>query len=471
MDNEQYYDLDGGKKQTQHKFLGQGAYGCTVTPGIDCKGKTNKYSYRVNKIQEVNFSSKNELEISNAIKKEIKNYKKRFVPINKSCIVKFNQIPDNIVSNCESGDLFSSNPDNPAFIKKEYYMFYMNYIKGDSLQNILLSFKTNNKFYDNFFYSLYYLLNSIYILNKIKIVHNDLHYNNIMSEISTNTPFIIDFGLSYKYKSLFKNSYGFDYSRMRKYFFDWREGMYWHLNEKKFITFIIDNRSNVYQSYVNSDYTENVLTKEIVDIFINDTYYSIYTEADTKILFEKQEYHEYYRVLKNFYYKFLPENDTKGKYKYYSNIIDELLPYVLKFNDLHSVSSCFIQIFYRKISQEIEDNPNANPNNSHDYMNIWDFIKSLIKKVYYPDPYYRLTIHQFISIFSFVFKFCQVIDVKDLKDKKYIDVFFINFKSLLNDIGYSYDLFFNKNYAYVDFHTILEKENIMLIKNFNFTII
>jgi len=467
MDNKLYYGLDGGKKSTQNIFLGQGAYGCTVTPGIDCKGKINKYSYTVNKIQEVSFNSKNELEISNAIKKEIKNYKHRFIPINKSCIVKFNQIPDNIVSNCESDNLFNSNPDNLAFIKKEYYMFYMKYIKGDSLKNFLLSFKINNQFYDKFFYSLYYLLNTIYMLNKINIVHNDLHYNNIMSEISTNTPLVIDFGLSFKYKSLFKNSYGFDYKHMKKYFFDWREGMYWHLNEKKFITFFIDNRSDKFQSYVDSDFTENVLTKKNIDIFINDTYNSIVNEVDTKILFEKHEFDEYYKVLKNFYYKFLPENDTNMKYKYYSNIIEELLPFVLQFNDLHSVSSCFIQIFYKKLYQEIKDNPNK----SEDYMNIWEFIKSLIKKVYYPDPYYRLTIYQFISIFSFVFKFCQVIDVKDLKDKKYIDLFIIDFKSLLNDIGYSYDLFFNKNYAYVDFYIILEEENIMLIKNFNFTII
>jgi hypothetical protein len=243
--------------------------------------------------------------------------------------------------------------------------------------------------------------------------------------------------------------------------------MYWHLNEKKFISFIIDNGSNYFQSYVDSDSTENILTKKNIDVFINDTYNSLVNGVETEILFEKHEYDEYYKVLKNFYYKFLPENDTNIKYKYFSDIIEELLPFVLQFNDLHSVSSCFIQIFYKKISQEIKDNPNK----SQDYMNIWDFIKSLIKKVYYPDPYYRLTIYQFISIFSFVFKFCQVIDVKHLKDKKYIDVFFIDFKSLLNDIGYSYDLFFNKNYAYVDFHTILEEENIMLIKNFNFTII
>lgn len=463
MDSEEYYDMEGGKKRTKHKFLGQGSYGCTVTPGLDCKGKTNKYAYKVNKIQEVNFNSKNEIEISNAVKK-IKGYKKRFVPVFKSCIVKFNQIESSkdIISNCESENLFSSNSQDTGFIKNEYYMFYMKYIEGEVLKKYLLSSKNNDKFFDKFFYCLYYLLNSIYLLNQNKIVHNDLHYNNIMVELSTNTPLLIDFGLSFKYKSLFKNSYGFDYRYMRKYFFDWRDGMYWHLMEKKFISFIIDNHSLNFRSYVDSDYTENILTEEIIDIFVNDAFNSFYDEVETKILFQENEFKEFFQVLKNFYYRFLPSN---GKYKYYSNIIEELLPFVLKFNDLHSVTCCFIQIFYKKIYEDV-----SSKNNSTKYIIIYDFIKSLFKKVYYPDPNYRLTIYQFISIFSFVFKFCQNINVSNLKDKNYIREFDLSFKSLLNDLSIDYDLFFDKNYSYIDFNLLLEKENIMLIKNFNFTI-
>ena len=462
MDSEEY-DMEGGKKRIKHKFLGQGSYGCTIKPGLDCKGKTNKYAYKVNKIQEVNFNSKNEIEISDAVKK-IKGYKKRFVPVLKSCIVKFNQIEPSkdIVTNCESENLFSSNPEDNGFIKNEYYMFYMRYVKGEGLKNSLLSSKTVDLFFDKFFYNLYYLLNSIYLLNENKIVHNDLHYNNIMVETSTNTPLLIDFGLSFKYKSLFKNSYGFDYRHMRKYFFDWRDGMYWQLMEKKFISFIIDNHSTYFRSYVDSDYAENQLTKEIIDIFVNDAFNSFFDEVETKILFEENEFQEFFKVLKNFYYRFLPSN---SKYKYYSNIIEELLPFVLKFNDLHSVTCCFIQIFNKKINEEL-----SKKNNSVKYIVIYDFIKALFKKVYYPDPNYRLSIYQFISIFSFVFKFCQNIDVKNLKDKNYVRDFNISFKSLLNDLSIDYNLFFDKNYSYIDFDQLLEKENIMLIKNFNFTI-
>ena len=53
---------------------------------------------------------------------------------------------------------------------------------------------------------------------------------------------------------------------------------------------------------------------------------------------------EFYTILSNYYYKFLPENDNENKYQYISDIVSELLPYVFKYNDLHSLSSNFIQI-------------------------------------------------------------------------------------------------------------------------------
>tara|TARA_X000000368_G_scaffold389349_2_gene351636 strand:+ start:1363 stop:2790 length:1428 start_codon:yes stop_codon:yes gene_type:complete len=474
MDSEEYYHMEGGKKKISHKYLGQGTYGCTITPGINCKGKINTYSSTANKIQEINFNSKNELQISNIIKK-IKNYKKRFVPVIKSCIVKFNLIPDEIVSHCQSETLFNNNYDD-FFTKKEYYMFYMKYINGASLNKFLLSFNDDNLFYTNFYNSLYYLLNSINILNKSLIVHNDLHYNNVMSEISTATPLIIDFGLSYKYTTLFKNfdySNGFDYAYIKEYFFNWNitQNMYWHLNEKKFIMFFVDNYSDQYNSHVNSDFTLNQLTKQTIDIFIKDVYDSFINESDTTLLFEQKEFDEYYNVLTNFYYKFLPENDTDNKYKYYSNIIEELLPCVLKFNDLHSISSCFIQIFFKKIYNIIKSNQNHDIVDDDDkYILIYNFVKSLIKKVYYPDPHNRLTISQFISIFSFVFKSINLIDLKNYDQEKYIQNFHNEFKNLLNKLEFNYDLFFNINYAYIDFNLILHKETIQVIQKLKLSI-
>ena len=108
--------------------------------------------------------------------------------------------------------------------------------------------------------------------------------------------------------------------------------------------------------------------------------------------------------------------------------------------------------------------------NSKDYIIIYDFIKQLFKKVLYPNPYYRLSTKQFIEIFSFVLKYCENLNNDDLNNKEYIDIFYNKLDTLLKDINYSHDMFFNKNYAYIDFNLMLSKENIKIIKSLNLTI-
>ena len=59
-----YPDINGGIHiqnggSTKQDFLGAGTYGCTFKPGLDCNGKTNKNRFKVNKIQVVDYHSKN----------------------------------------------------------------------------------------------------------------------------------------------------------------------------------------------------------------------------------------------------------------------------------------------------------------------------------------------------------------------------------------------------------------------------
>ena len=459
---------NGGEKKIKQDFLGAGAYGCTFKPGLDCNGKTNKNRFKVNKIQEVDFFSKNEVEVSKKVR-TIKNFKNRFVPVNKACIVKFNKLEksdlfEQIIDKCPKDSFGTEDTD---IINKEYYMFYLRYIKGTGLKTHLMSFSTNtHKFYTKYFYSLYYMLNSIYILNSIDIVHNDLHYNNVMYDLTTDKPLIIDYGLSIDTNTLYKhNKKGFDYPIIKKHFFDWRNDMWWHLNEKRFISFIIHNYSKEYTVDVSSDKELNKLTKSIVNIFIDDIYVSLLEDEEIRILFDDDDYTEYRTVLTRFYYKFLPEYDVNKKYVYYSDILQELIPCVIKYNDLHSLVSGYINIIHTKLTDEI-----GKKNNSSKYIVIYDFVKQLFKKVLYPDPHNRLSVSQFISIFSFVFKYCKKLDNKVIQSGKYMTDFYKQFEKLLKDIDYDYYMFFNKNYAYVDFDLIINKENIALIKNFKFDI-
>ena len=357
-------------------------------------------------------------------------------------------------------------------------MFYMDYIKGITLYNYLyykskknvdnVNLNFNFNFYNNYLYSLYYLLNSIYILNSINIVHNDLHYENILYNFSTNKTLILDFGLSFKYDFLFKHDKKkYDYKRIQMYFFDWRPNHFHHLIEKRFISFIIYNQSSFldYDIKIENDFEVNYLNKELIDIFINDIYKNIVDDKKYSNLFSNEELQEYILVCRSYYYKFLPENDNNNKYKYISNILNELLPFVLKYNDLWSLTETYIELIYRKLRYEIYNKKY----NSKNYIFIYELIKELFKKVLYPVPEYRLNIKQLISIFTFIFKYCKKLNTNNLKDD-YIKDFNEKFKSLLKDIEYDYNMFFNKKYSYIDFESILDKENINLIKNFNFNI-
>lgn len=460
-----------GEEQEKQDFLGAGTYGCTFKPGLDCNGKTNKKRFKVNKIQVVDYHSKNEVEISEIVK-TIKQYKNRYVPVNKACIVKFNKLEqsdlfEQITDKCPQDSFgYDFNTPESDIIDKEYYMFYLRYIKGTGLKKHLMSIQTDtHKFYNKYFYTLYYLLNSIYVLNTTGIIHNDLHYDNVMYDLTTDKPLIIDYGLSFKTDSLYKHLSGFDYPRINKHFFDWRKDMWWHLNEKRFISFIIDNTSTEYKSQVSSDKDLNVLTKNIVNIFIEDIYSSLLADKDTKMLFDDNDFTEYKSTITKFYYKFLPEYDVNKKYKYYSNILEELIPHVIKYNDLHSLVTAYNNILHSKLLNE-----KNNGKNSSNYIRLSYFVRQLFKKVLYPDPEYRLSVAQFVSIFSFVFKYCKQINNKQIESGDYKVDFYKQFEKLLNNIGYDYYVFFNKNYAYVDFELIINKENVALIKLFNFQI-
>ena len=128
-----------GKKEekpgkNKQKFLGEGSYGCVIKPGYDCYGKTNNSKRAVTKITEINFASKNELDISEIIKNIKFNNKKiyyyHFVPIIKKCIVKYNILKNFEMNKCTN---FLDNLNDPFdfnnnLLKKEFFLFTLKYI-------------------------------------------------------------------------------------------------------------------------------------------------------------------------------------------------------------------------------------------------------------------------------------------------------------------------------------------------------
>ena len=123
---------------------------------------------------------------------------------------------------------------------------------------------SNNKFIENCIYYLDYLLYSINLLQKINIVHNDLYDRNIivktLNSNNNSVPIIIDYGLSYCSKKMYKYSENnnIDLKNLKKFYFDYRPSSYYHCIDKMFIVFIINNKINNYfvkNLNINNDLT------------------------------------------------------------------------------------------------------------------------------------------------------------------------------------------------------------------------
>jgi serine/threonine protein kinase len=138
-------------------LLNQGSHGCVYYPGIQCTNEKNM----VSKVVNIKHAT-HELAICDIIKK-IPQYKRYFIPIETSCVVKSKKVkPCKVLSNAKTFmvmnmPFFKSLPEE---VELDHYME---------------------------------LLNSIELLIQYKLVHFDIKYENI---IFKPRPFLIDFGIS-----------------------------------------------------------------------------------------------------------------------------------------------------------------------------------------------------------------------------------------------------------------------------------
>jgi hypothetical protein len=465
-------DIPKQKQKQKQLFLGQGAYGCAWYPGISCSGKINTRN-TVNKIQKVNFYSKNELENYNVIK-QIKNYKNRFAYLKDSCIVNYDVINNNKnMDHTKCSNLFEGRYDDTMYnmyngdgqgdygikyVNEKFFLFFINYIKGYSLKKYFLFFENDlHKYIIKYTSSLCYLFRSIDLMRRHKFVHNDLHTSNILYDTKNDRPCIIDFGLSYKIKNFFKFNGDINFSFLNKFYFSYENDIYHRLVEERFINYCIEV-GNIYENVYDNFFSNNIkntLTSSLIDNFISDSINSIMYNREMNYIFTKLELDYYKLELEKYYKKFLNTN----KYKYYSDIIKELLDSCFKFTDCFSVVIGYIHINYL-ILYENKEHSNIIENN--DYLFISNLFVQMLKKVIHPDPAIRLTNSQFIKIIQFIILYC--------KDNSFDNSFDLKFKKLLSEIHIPYDIFFDKKYAFIDFTLILNKKNIAIINRLNITV-
>jgi serine/threonine protein kinase len=470
-------------KSKKDDFLGEGSYGCVYYPGIDCKGKKNTKK-TVTKVQEINFYSKNEKIIGSYIKKYIKNFKNYFSSVIKTCVVRFDIIEKsdlnlkkcntlfedynssianvlnytydtNSETNTYSNNIYSYANTYKPQVNNEYYLMYSYYIKNKSLKD----YYSNTTNYANCVISMLnnfsYLLTSLMLLNKHKIIHNDLHVNNILINLKTNKPIILDFGLSFQINKCYKlNKHAIDFYYLKKFIFDFRLDHY-HINiEKRFICFCVYNASDDFYSIIDTNDAVNLLTKENIDFFINDSYGSIVNNNEIRKFFSSDELSEYKKALQQFYYKFY----NKTHYPTYSSIVKYLLDFVYAYNDLYSLTIDLLYV-YENNTVLLE---NTSTNDNKNYKTLLDFFLQLYKKVLYPDPTMRLKINEVYNIYMFIVNYIKNIDTTE--ETNYKAHFIIAFTKYLKSKSISIEVVFNKKFAFMNFNLLCTKTIFTFVK-------
>jgi len=317
MNNNDTVLIHGGK------LVGQGVDGCVHNPPVySCnfnKYMNNKY---VSKLQFYSIYYLNELNASNLIKyKYYNNYKNHFSIILHKCKLNFDQINQMSLYDKHTCSFFSDFKINNKYKSDTLFTISIyKYVVGFPLKEFFDFNKTTLFFKNDTFQYLqiaisnfFYLQISIHMINyNINLVHNDLHYYNIIVDTDNNNlPIIIDFGRSFVVNLDDHNNY----YKFLSYFdkFSFKPERTWDSFEIRFIYYIL--KYNLFSSFYNhKDYNNipNFLkNKKYIDNFIDIivTYdFNYYKNiSNNKFDFNKIII-MYKKFLRDFLYKF---SDTK----------------------------------------------------------------------------------------------------------------------------------------------------------------
>lgn len=212
-----------------NNLLASGVYGCVFNPAYHCNGKVTHNKKLVSKLAKDDFTTQTEIDIGKRIK-TIPNYKKYFVVIESSCPIKRKNIKkSSMTHDCE---LMKKNTE----IKNNYVMMYANYISSMELSDYLD--KTRNLSIHDIMKFFIEIRDRIDILSKYKIVHNDLHFGNILRSKERGNIYIIDFGLSICTEYYYKNGQ-LDYSYLREVIFNYSPSWNWWSMEYHLLGYLI----------------------------------------------------------------------------------------------------------------------------------------------------------------------------------------------------------------------------------------
>jgi serine/threonine protein kinase len=170
------------------KLIDQGGFGCVFYPGIECDGSISKNPKYISKLHKKNYHVVNEYNVGKMVTK-IPLYEYYFAPIVNMCNIDIAKIDKREKDMCRV--VTKAGSDSKFVIMK------MPYIKNVSLIKYITNPNIEKKEIITYIMDSYkFLLNSLQMLNTHGIIHFDLKIPNLLIDIKTKNPIIIDFGLS-----------------------------------------------------------------------------------------------------------------------------------------------------------------------------------------------------------------------------------------------------------------------------------
>jgi serine/threonine protein kinase len=169
------------------KLLSQGGFGCVYYPGIACNGKRDPRKTIVTKLQKSDFNASNEVYIGGLIKK-IPDYELFYLPVIESCPVNIRNIDRELITECQ---VVAKSQDVP------FVLMSIPYVSNRGFFDVVTDRSLGRKQVISTLARTYsYLLTAIENLINIKVVQFDLKGENILYNLVTKDPQIIDFGIS-----------------------------------------------------------------------------------------------------------------------------------------------------------------------------------------------------------------------------------------------------------------------------------
>lgn len=342
--NTQNKTMKGGK------LLAEGGYGCVFLPGINCDGTSMTSKKYVSKIQRLNNSAKNEIEIGKIIQ-EINGFNNHFSPVVKNCSIDIGNIKDDDKNKCT---VFKKQKS------KKFILMKMLYVDGIDFIDYMIEHKNSAQIVRNIINSFNHMLRTLSMLIGKKLIHYDLKGTNILFDNVKQVPLLIDFGLSIQIKNMNREN-------LRDFFYVYAPEYYvWSL-EIHYLCYILNKNKQPSVSELKNIAGDFVKNNKGINKIFSPEFLKQYKKKCEKQL-------RYYNSID------------------YNERVEKILNYWATF-DNYSLSIMYLKFLYFINIEGFHNNP------------FTIFFSKLLLQNIDPDPEKRLTILQTIHTFNgFLYK-------------------------------------------------------------------